>query len=73
LYFDTLERCARAAVEDDWLAREIARSTALVSEAAHADTRKLFSNDDFDAGVLFLNEFAALRPGFVAAAVAVAR
>jgi spore coat protein CotH len=73
LYFDTLERCARAAVEDDWLASEIARSTALVSEAAHADTRKLFSNDDFDAGVLFLNEFAALRPAFVAAAVAAER
>ena len=73
LYFDTLEQCARAAVEDDWLAGEIARSTALISEAAHADTRKLFSNDDFDAGVLFLNEFAALRPGFVAAAVAVER
>lgn len=52
---------------------EIARSAALIADAAHADTRKLFSNDDFDAGVAILNEFAALRPGFVAAAVAAAR
>ena len=73
LYFDTLDQCARAAVEDDWLVSEIARSTALIADAAHADTRKLFSNDQFDAGVGFLNEFAALRPGFVAAAVAAAR
>lgn len=73
LYFDTLDECARAAVEDAWLASEVARSAALIADAAHADTRKLFSNDEFDAGVAFLNEFAALRPGFVAAAVAAAR
>jgi len=73
LYFDTLEECARAAVEDDWLVSEVARAAALIADAAHADTRKLFSNDDFDAGVGFLNEFAALRPAFVAAAVPAAR
>ena len=73
LYLDTLDQCARAAVEDDWLVSEINRSTTLIADAAHADTRKLFSNDQFDAGVGFLNEFAALRPGFVAAAVAAAR
>ena len=73
VYFDTLDQCARRAVEDDWLVSEVARSAALIADAAHADTRKLFSNDDFDAGVSFLNEFAAQRPGFVAAAVAAAR
>jgi spore coat protein CotH len=73
LYFATLEQCARAAVEDDWLVSEVARSAALIADAAHADTRKLFSNDEFDAGVAFLNEFAAQRPAFVAAAVAAAR
>ena len=72
-YFDTLDQCARSAVEDDWLVSEIARSAALIADAAHADTRKLFSNDEFDAGVAFLNEFAAQRPAFVAAAVAAAR
>ncbi len=72
-YFDTLDQCARSAVEDDWLVSEVARSAALIADAAHADTRKLFSNEEFDVGVAFLDEFAAQRPGFVAAAVAAAR
>ena len=56
------------------LARERNRPLGRAHRRCRAsDTRKLFSNDDFDAGVDFLNEFAALRPGFVAAAVAAAR
>ncbi len=73
VYIYTLDQCALSAVEDDWLVSEVARSAALIADAAHADTRKLFSNDEFDAGVAFLNEFAAQRPAFVAAAVAAAR
>jgi hypothetical protein len=65
LYLDTLDRCARAAEEDGWLLAEVTRSASLVDAAAREDTRKLFANDAFDAGVEFMKEFAAGRPAFV--------
>jgi len=73
LYFDTLERCARAAAEEDWLLNEITRSTALVADAARQDTRKFATNDEFDAGVEYMKAFAAARPLFVLDSLAALR
>jgi spore coat protein H len=70
IYFDTLDRCARAAADGDWLFNEIATSAALIADAAHQDTRKFFSNEAFDAGIEFLKGFALERPGFVLASLA---
>jgi spore coat protein CotH len=70
LYLDTLDRCARAAADEEWLLNEIARSAALIAEAAHQDTRKFFTNDEFDAAVEFLETFAAQRSAFVLASLA---
>lgn len=64
-YLDTLATCARAAAEEDWLLNEITRSSALIADAAHQDTHKLFSNEEFDAGVEFVKAFAAQRSPFV--------
>jgi len=69
-YLETLAACARAAADEDWLQNEIARSSALIADAAHQDTRKLFSNEEFDAGVEFVKAFAAERPPFVLASLA---
>ena len=60
-YFRTLEECARIARADDFLALEIDRLAALIGDAARQDTRKQFDNDQFDAAVEFLREFAARR------------
>jgi spore coat protein CotH len=73
LYFETLDRCARVAADGDWLFNEIATAAALIADAAHQDTRKFFSNDEFDAGVEFLKGFAVERPGFVLASLAAIR
>jgi hypothetical protein len=73
LYFDTLAACARAAAEEDWLLNEIIRSAALIADAAHQDTRKLFTNDEFDAGVEFVRAFAIERPPFVLTSLAAVR
>jgi spore coat protein CotH len=73
LYLETLDRCARAAAENDWLMNEVATSAALVAEAARQDTRKFFSNEEFDAGVEFVKAFAAARPGFVLSSLATVR
>jgi spore coat protein CotH len=65
LYLDVLDECARRASEDNWLVNEVDSTAALVSAAAHADTLKQFSNDDYDAGIAFLQEFARQRPQIV--------
>jgi hypothetical protein len=70
LYLDTLDRCARAAADEEWLLNEIARSAALIAAAAHQDTRKFSTNDEFDAGVEYLKTFAAQRSAFVLASLA---
>jgi spore coat protein CotH len=70
LYFETLDRCARAAAEEEWLLNEITRSTSLIADAAHQDPRKFSTNDEFDAGVEYLKSFAAQRPTFVLTSLA---
>ena len=65
LYLDVLERCARAAAEDDWLEREIMRAAALVAPHVRADVRKPFSSEEFEQAVVLLQEFARARSSFV--------
>jgi spore coat protein CotH len=69
-YLDVLEQAARSARQDDWLASEIDRQAALIDAAARMDSRKNFTNDEFDVAVGFLREFARVRPGQVLDAVA---
>ena len=72
-YLDVLQQCAESANQDGWLTNQIAQSTSLITASAHEDTRKLFTNDDFDAGVQFLLDFSVLRPAYVLLAVSLAR
>jgi hypothetical protein len=62
VYLSTVEQAARLAATDDFLALEIERLTALIFDAARADTKKQFPNDHYDAAVQFMREFAAQRP-----------
>jgi spore coat protein CotH len=70
VYLTTLEQCAIVAKTDDFLSLEIDRLTAIVYDAAKADTRKQFPNDQYDAAVDFLRQFAARRPNQVLSEVA---
>jgi spore coat protein CotH len=64
-YFDTIEAVARILAEENWLETEIDRLVAIIDTAAREDTRKQYSNEEFDAEVGFLREFARFRPGFL--------
>ena len=64
-FFDTLEATSAAAVTDSWLQETFARSYNLIREAALADERKPFQNDEFEAGVAALLDFARTRRGVV--------
>ena len=70
VYLSTLEQCAVVAQTDDFLSLEIDRLTAIIYDAAKADTRKQFPNDQYDAAVDFLRQFAARRPNQVLTEVA---
>jgi hypothetical protein len=65
LYWQVLEECARSAAEDGWLEAEIIRAAALVDTAVRQDSRKPFSNDEFEQGVALLQQFARTRSNFV--------
>lgn len=65
LYWQVLEECARSAAEDGWLEAEINRASALVDTAVRQDSRKPFSNDEFEQGVALLQQFARRRSNFV--------
>jgi len=64
IYLSTVEQAARVAATDDFLAFEVERLTALIFDAARADTKKQFT-DRYDAAVQFLRDFAARRPQHV--------
>jgi spore coat protein CotH len=68
-YFQTLEQCARAAAEDDWLALEIERLAGVVRDAAYEDAKKQFSNERFDEAIQFLRDFAGQRSAQVLEAI----
>jgi len=65
LYLDVLERCARTAQADGWLERLIDTASAAIDLAAQVDGDKPYSNDDHQAAVSFVREFAHERPAFV--------
>jgi spore coat protein H len=72
-YLDALDECARAAVEGRWLDAEISRLASLVSPAIRGDRAKPYSDEQHDAAVAYLVEFARQRPGFVVQQVMTAR
>jgi spore coat protein CotH len=72
-YLDVLAECARLASENRWLETEIVRAHVLIRDAVYEDTRKLSSNEQYEAAIAGLVSFAQRRPAFVAAEVAKAR
>lgn len=66
-YFQVLERCA---AQSGWLEQEIVARASLIRAAAHADVRKAFSNDEFEAGIAFLRAFAQTRGAIVRGEIA---
>jgi spore coat protein H len=72
-YLQVLEQCARAAADGGWLEGEIRRLASLVSPAIREYPFKPYSNEQHDATVAFLIEFARQRPRFVLDQVATAR
>jgi len=73
LYLETLERCAKAALEEQWLEAEVSRLTALVASAAPFDTRLPYTNEEHEVEVSHLLDFARLRSGFVRDQIELAR
>lgn len=73
LYLDVLERCARVAAEDDWLASEATRVASLIADAAHEDIWKPVSNNAYDEASEFVKTFARERSAYVLEEVARAR
>lgn len=65
LYLDRLAEAARISQEDDWLENLIGQTDALLAAAARADRRKPFTDDEHEASVLSLIEFAQRRPSLV--------
>jgi spore coat protein CotH len=70
LYLQVLSDCARAAAADGWLEAEVNRAVSLIDAAAREDPRKRFTNEEFDAAVALVREFARIRPNFVLQEVA---
>ncbi len=81
LYLETLAECVRSAGEIDperpdaggWMEREIQREYAQIRDAAWADAKKPFTNDEFEQGVNDLRAFAAGRGPSVTREVEAAR
>jgi spore coat protein CotH len=69
-YLQVLETLARVTSENAWLDGEIVSRANLIRDAAYADGSKPYSNEEFEAWVGFLREFAAIRPAIVLAEVA---
>jgi spore coat protein CotH len=74
-FLDTLLEIARSVVEPagndsrGWMEREVAREYDQIRAAALADTTKPFSNDQFEAAVVALTDFARRRSDLVTAEV----
>jgi len=77
-YLDTLLRISNLARETDptnpadtrgWMEREVEREYAQIKDLVYLDTKKPFSNDDFEAAVDVLRNFARSRPANVDAQV----
>jgi len=72
-YLETLEACARAAAQDDWLLEEIGASADVVDAAVRTDPRKPFTVEEYDDAVAFFKDFARRRSAFVLDEVSRAR
>ena len=72
-YLDELERCAESALQDGWFQAEVAKYAALVNDAAHEDTRKKATNDEYETATSDVMRYARLRPAHVRAEVIKAR
>lgn len=74
-YTAAVRKCAAFAIDGataqspGWLEREVAREAALISDAAHADPSKPYTNDRFDQEVAWLLTFAHERARHVLAQV----
>jgi hypothetical protein len=78
LYLDTLVECARVTDEVDgsgtgWLTREIERQYHDIHDAVWLDTKKPFTNAEFEQAVEDLRDIARNRGAFLRASVAAAR
>lgn len=73
LFLDVLEQCARSAMQDDWLATEMDAAASLIGDAVREDPLKPTSNEEHDASIELLRDFARRRPAFVLHEVAAAR
>jgi hypothetical protein len=69
-YLDAVERCARLAAEDGWLDTQVAARASVIRDAVYQDSRKSFTNEEFESEVAFLRNFARQRPAIVLAEVA---
>lgn len=65
VYLSTLERCAQIAATDDFLLFEIDRLAGIIFDAARSDPKKQYTNDEWDAAVANLRDFASRRPRVV--------
>ena len=65
VFLKVAEDCARSAAQDGWLAAEVDRVAALITDAAHGDSLKQYSNADFDQHVELLRQFARTRSDIV--------
>jgi len=73
VYLDALIECAKVASAPaagatsgpGWMEREVEREYNQIRQAAREDTDKPYSNDDFEAAVVTLRDFAARRASFV--------
>jgi hypothetical protein len=70
LYLDTIERCAKSALEDKWLEAQASRLAALVDSAAPFDTRLPYAKEKHDGDVANVIDFAQRRSSFVLKEVA---
>ena len=75
VYFDALLEAAAIASAPassagvGWLEREIRQQSRLIAESMREDTFRPFTNEDFDAGVQQMLDFARFRAAFVRAQV----
>ena len=64
LFLQTLEACTRAA-SDGWWETMLNRVASLIDAHVRADTRKPFTNEEFDAAMAHMRDFLATRPDSV--------
>ncbi|MBI3047695.1 MAG: CotH kinase family protein [Acidobacteria bacterium] len=69
VYLDTLLKCAEIVTATRWLEQEALRAYGQIRQAALEDRFKPFSNEEFEADVQHVLEFARARAAFVVAEV----